>query len=277
MAEKIEDYPRLKALTVSVRFAGTEYVLSAELHAKLGREKSAVFSRLFGVQTCPSIENVGGCLYPWDAEAVLERMASGHLQGRSFAGTDDEGAHRGLIPPGGYHFLDRSGGAEVRIDGGSFADVAKNVLSHRLRNSKPPGNPLQELYDYVCGNWGHICRETSPQAPEGPEPLSSRMLVWLAQFQATAGVDAGVEQQEANKRASICAGCPRNVQYYGCTTCGEHIRSQTFIYLHNRTTPDSERLHACDALAEPLKLTVFSRKLPKITADVPEFCWRKAI
>jgi hypothetical protein len=188
----------------------------------------------------------------------------------------------GVIPPGGFHFLDRSGGAEVRIEGDTYAKVAENVLYQRLRNSRPPGNPLQELYDYVCQTWPHMCRETeTSQRDLAGEPLSSRMLTWLSNFQATSGLDDGTTQAEADRRAAICAGCPRNVQFYGCGSCGEHIRAQTFIYLRNRSTPDSDRLSACETLAEPPKLTVWSTKLKPLTAEqqtnVPENCWRKAI
>lgn len=188
----------------------------------------------------------------------------------------------GVIPPGGYHFQDKSGGAEVRIDGSSYANVAQNVLMYRMKNARPPGNALQEVYDYVCGNWRHLCREEMPRTVDmAGEPLSSRMLAWLSDFQSTAGADAGVDQNEANRRASICAGCPKNIQFHGCSTCGEHIRSQTFIYLRNRTTPGSERIHACDALAEPLKLTVWSAKLKPLVdgqrENVTDYCWRKAI
>lgn len=78
-------YPHLKKLTVSVRHtaSGLGYVNADELHAKLGDEKARQFSDMFGVQTCPIVPGDELCpvLYPWDAEAVLERMESGRLTG----------------------------------------------------------------------------------------------------------------------------------------------------------------------------------------------------
>lgn len=84
----MSEYKRLDALTVSVRVKGIPYIRCDELTAKLGPGKSREFDSLFGIQTCPVIEaetkkngDHAGCLYPWDAEAVLERMASGERTG----------------------------------------------------------------------------------------------------------------------------------------------------------------------------------------------------
>jgi hypothetical protein len=77
MAKRKSDFPRLEALTVSIRGHG---VVASELRAKLGAEKAAEFHELFGVQTCPFVDGQPG-LFAWDAEAVLERMASGKRTG----------------------------------------------------------------------------------------------------------------------------------------------------------------------------------------------------
>ena len=57
--------------------SGIEYVTLADLSKALKTKgRRSKFHKLFGVQTCPE-----SGLYPWDVEAVLERMASGRLQG----------------------------------------------------------------------------------------------------------------------------------------------------------------------------------------------------
>lgn len=70
------NYPRLAQLKVQLTPDG--WVSSRELRAGLrrGKLKKAVFDKYFGIQTCPE-----GGVYPWDAEAVLERMMSGRLTG----------------------------------------------------------------------------------------------------------------------------------------------------------------------------------------------------
>lgn len=73
------EYPRIKEIGLEVHNTEyTEYIDNQELNDALeGSDLSCtVFNKYFGSQTCP----VGG-LYPWDCEAVLERMMSGKLTG----------------------------------------------------------------------------------------------------------------------------------------------------------------------------------------------------
>ena len=60
-----------------VRDEHCAYVPRCELHAALRKAGIAEqFSEMFGIQTC----TMHGP-YPWDCEAVLERIASGNLTG----------------------------------------------------------------------------------------------------------------------------------------------------------------------------------------------------
>lgn len=71
-------YPRLGQLGIPVSYEPVACVKHEDLQAGLTRSKldRKKFSELFGVQTCP----IGG-FYPWDVEAVLERMLSGRKTG----------------------------------------------------------------------------------------------------------------------------------------------------------------------------------------------------
>lgn len=78
----MSDYKRLDELGIPVYGDGVAYVKVDELEAALTEHGMSVekFNEMFGVQTCPLID--GKCaLYPWDTEAVLERMLSGRLTG----------------------------------------------------------------------------------------------------------------------------------------------------------------------------------------------------
>lgn len=80
--EKIEvKYPNLERLGIPVYHSSVGYVLCADIDAKLSPMQRALFNELFGIQTCPVIEGKGPAVYPWDADAVLERMFSGKLTG----------------------------------------------------------------------------------------------------------------------------------------------------------------------------------------------------
>lgn len=74
------NYPRLEALKIPIYPTPIYHVLCAELDAKLTEAGRKQFNDLFGIQTCPAVDG-GSAVYPWDAEAVLERMASGRLTG----------------------------------------------------------------------------------------------------------------------------------------------------------------------------------------------------
>lgn len=190
----------------------------------------------------------------------------------------------GAVPPGGYHFIDTTGPAPLRIDGYSLADVAANTLKHRLQNNRAPGNPMQELQDFICSQWPHFCRDTNPPpVPRAglPEPLSRRCAAWMGQWYGRSADDAGVPQKEAARRAAICAACPKNQNHEngGCGACTAQVDRLTFIYLRNRGTPHDALLKCCDVLSSPLRAAVWSASLPEFSeqtrSELPNHCWRK--
>ena len=136
-----------------------------------------------------------------------------------------------VVPPGGFHFVDTTGPSEVRTDGYGYDDVAQKVLQNRLQNGRPPGNPSQEVLDYVCGNWPHFCRESrvipSPDVGAGASPyqgLASRCATWIADFFQAFRADAGVPVSVSQHRADTCCACPRNQEFRGgCGSCGRRV------------------------------------------------------
>jgi hypothetical protein len=80
--KKKSEYPRLEELGVVVhrRDDVPSHVLWSDVRVavtgKWGEAGLAKFGKLFGVQTC-----LAEGPYPWDVEAVLERMSSGRLTG----------------------------------------------------------------------------------------------------------------------------------------------------------------------------------------------------
>ena len=71
------EYRRIAAIGLTVHEEPSAHVKREELHKvlrKMGKVRE--FGKLYGVQTQSEFG-----LYPWDVEAVLERMASGKLTG----------------------------------------------------------------------------------------------------------------------------------------------------------------------------------------------------
>jgi hypothetical protein len=79
------EYPRCNELKIPVHHRDEEakvaHVFAEDVKKALKtRANYAKFNKLFGCQTCPIIGDQYA-LYPWDVEAVLERMLSGRLTG----------------------------------------------------------------------------------------------------------------------------------------------------------------------------------------------------
>jgi len=173
----------------------------------------------------------------------------------------------------------------VRLEGTSFEDVAKRVLQHRLTNGKAPGDPAQELIDYVCGSWPHFCRDTNP--PEIPasagQPtagLATRCANWIAAFYEYARGDKGVPLKESQRRANICAACPKNQPFFGgCGSCVSNIQRLFFVWRRDRPLPREGELGACFVIGQHNGSAVLSEKLPPLTDEIrerlPDNCWRK--
>ena len=80
----MSNYPNCDKLNIPIltQNGKTYFVKRKDLDAGLKKANldAEKFSKLFGSQTCPVIDSKP-CLYPWDVEAVLERMISGKLTG----------------------------------------------------------------------------------------------------------------------------------------------------------------------------------------------------
>jgi len=193
-----------------------------------------------------------------------------------------------IVPPGGHHFIEkREGHADVRIEGGSYKEVAENLLRYRLANKFSPGDPLREVYAYVCGAWPHFCDEPVPLAtkgPSGPAPahLSYRVLQFLNQLWR---LQAGAPRELANDmlaraRAEVCARCPKQQSWTdgGCGSCISQAQQVGYVYRAGRSTGSDSVLLGCRVLGQDNKTAVWSTNLPDITpqqrAELPESCWR---
>ena len=73
-------YPNLTNLGISISDDPVSHVLVKDLERNLSKGNIVKFHEYFGVQTCPLVES-GPAVYPWDAEAVLERIFNGKLIG----------------------------------------------------------------------------------------------------------------------------------------------------------------------------------------------------
>ena len=190
-----------------------------------------------------------------------------------------------VVPPNGYHFIDRSGPSPVTIYGDSFEDVSMQVMKLRLANNRPVGNPQQELIDYVCLTWPHFCNETNPAAPvPGGNKivnLSTRVAEWVAFLMTTNPADVGVAPEEVARRASICADCQHNREFrHGCGPCVASINRLYFVFRRDRKVPNEDKLGGCYLTGQHNAAAVLCKNQTNVSAainaELPTFCWRKA-
>jgi hypothetical protein len=185
-----------------------------------------------------------------------------------------------IIPPGGFHFME----GEHRIESHSYQALADAVLQYRINNKLPVGNPLREVFDYVCNNHPHFC--TSPTLPNqgSKQTLASRVATWMAQlYQSSRSIlieFAFVEQGEADRRAAICAKCPLNEDWrQGCGSCRESTKQIGFTFRAGRKSKDEGGLMACSVTGQENATAVWLKAPPSLSPEthnqLPEHCWRR--
>lgn len=191
-----------------------------------------------------------------------------------------------MVPPGGFHFVEKHDGVEVRIESHSVVAVAEALLRYRLNNGLPPGSPKDEVNQYICGNWPHFCREQDGHSLKEGKPqsfethLSRRLSVWMTRLW-NSGPNNEVKQSEADRRAAICVACPQNVDFRpgGCGSCVEGVDNLSFVWLRSRKTSLDEKLHGCKACAQNNRCAVQASRLPALSAEeharLDLACWRK--
>lgn len=93
-----------------------------------------------------------------------------------------------------------------------------------------------------------------------------------------------VLQDEANRRAAICACCPKNVRAMigGCTACNgvmQKITNRMHDFIGNRTTTSDARLNHCEVCGCSLRIIVHA-PLAALNAhephQFPSYCWQRA-
>lgn len=190
-----------------------------------------------------------------------------------------------VIPPGGFHYIEKHNGVEIRIDSHSVEATAAAVLKFRLNNGVPPGNPQQDVFDFICKQWPHFCHDNNPDYLQSPPPpreehMSRRAVNHMVRVWNLGGENA-VSEGEAERRAAICAACPMNVDYLGgaCGPCIESLDRLAFVWKRNRTTSKDSELKGCKVIGQLNTVAVQAANLPPLldgdAAQLPPACWRR--
>lgn len=184
------------------------------------------------------------------------------------------------VPRGGWSLRVEETG--VMLNAGTVGRLKMLVRNHLEANSIPLPPYFDEwVEDTACRNLPNPAKwcETRKPTPELKRPRWG--VAQVLRFLKTViewGVKKGfsfVPQEEAERRAAICAGCPLNMSVQGCMGCSGVMRLVRSIR-GSRSTSQDAQLNVCDACGCELKVKVL---LPLEVIDntgvvYPPHCWQ---
>ena len=208
-------------------------------------------------------------------------------------------------PPGGWQFRQAvTGWSAPNPIGSTFSQTVTQIVEHRLKNpaivakhklSTDPNVVAEELMDFNRLRLG-IPKPTPQATPSffaSTRGLSGQVAGVAAGIkraaQGTAVVldwltsgGSPVAQELADKRASICASCPVNVEGSWYTVAPAQIIKSTLEARKDLKleTPCDAQLKSCDVCKCLMRLKVWTplefilkRTKPEIMAEFPDWCW----
>ncbi len=188
-------------------------------------------------------------------------------------------------PPGGFRYTQPETKMFFRTV--TWRDLVQLVHQHRRANNLPVGLFFeQEIEQQLCGElppgW---CREPTVPPSPGRGALTLKEIILGTKTLASWVMGGGkrVELQEANRRASICVGCPMNQEIADCSACNETtLRAAVELVTSGGVTDQEGKLKACAVCGCSnkaqvwLPLDILQKHLPdEMNARLPDICWKK--
>lgn len=183
------------------------------------------------------------------------------------------------IPPGGWKY--RQAETDTELKAGDYYNLVDKVRRHRHLNLLPSTTDLErEVQAQICERLAPAaraiyCRDDTAYPVE--QKPSSVQFDEVKHFLGTLKrLRNFVPQAEANRRAEICAACPRNTVIVGCSAC-RNLVGLVFNVIGNRRTPLDHRLKACGVCSCELQTAVHIplEAFPaKPEYQYPDWCWR---
>ena len=197
-----------------------------------------------------------------------------------------------VIPPGKYRFTVPENG--YKIEGlMNRGEWLKAIRDHYISNNIPlPENYEAIADDQLCRQMPPgVCRYGDGTPARGMSPVLAAEAIIHGLESLKKAVEAKasgepiyVAQEEANRRADICARCWNNMTTSFCAGChAMYVISGLVSNIRGkRTTPVDDRLLTCgscgcrtQAIVHFQKDILLSGEKPEITNDRPDWCWLK--
>ena len=200
---------------------------------------------------------------------------------------------RNTTPPNGWRWVQPESGQEFRHY--SRDAFFNDIQHHRLANGYPiTPTWKEEIEDEICRanpEWGkEVCCRTQVLGKRKPISFAAMqsflnvVVGWLKGI--AAGQDPFVSQEEANRRAAICAGCEYNVNLgFSCGSCADFLfRMVGRVFRTPHSTPYDRHLGGCAICSCALSVAVWvpleaqraglSDELKEEFRQIP-WCWKR--
>lgn len=164
---------------------------------------------------------------------------------------------RFTTPPGYWRFQQE--GSPEPIRGGDYGDLLAKVADYRIINSLPLGDVEAEVNDWLCRNTGAKCVPANPAKPmPGRKARGQDVATFLRALAQWVRSDEVVSQDEAEKRAEVCAGCTWNVESIdSCLGCFG-LLARIMQIIGNRKTRMDSVLKFCGRCGCSLPVVAFA-------------------
>lgn len=190
-------------------------------------------------------------------------------------------------PPGGWHYVQPESGRV--FESYDYSTWINQIRDHRLANGYPISADWElELQNDLCRRhpeWGNVvCHRLDGKS--FPRRLSfSATLSFLNMLGQWVKKGAHfVTQEEAERRANICATCPMNVPIaFGCAVCYSQVQ-EVIAWLGGQTkTERDDQLGICGICSCSLKPSVhfpLEAQQANLTDEMKEqfkslgYCWK---
>lgn len=202
-------------------------------------------------------------------------------------------------PPGGWRWLHPRSGRIFSRD--RFSDLLEGAQRTLLNLGLDPSLASVQIHEATARSLmerGHhdlvqaskVVPRTAGQYASGAK---AAFLKWwrespvfgLIQGKASRGEPVFVDQAEGNRRAMVCARCPRNVIPAGKGWLQNWTDGQMLKSVEGRKTESHDKLGVCEVCSCELRAAVWwapdivaaTTREAKVARDFPSHCWKRQI
>ncbi len=161
-----------------------------------------------------------------------------------------------------------------------WPSLVKETREHLRGNDLPvPPNLSEVMQTWYCETiGGEACGEPPPVAPHDLRALAERFLRTAKKFVFDGGQK--VPQEEAERRAAICAACPKNVHADWCSGCFlTSLTASAVGMVSGWKTSQDDKIQSCSVCGCRLSLKVHlgldSMRYRELDGMWPEHCWAR--